>query len=314
MGIRAISWVSEPLLACRHQGCAQQGHSVPPPLHARCAALPRSAVAEGQPPRAPQDRQPCQQQACPPLHTAQQAFSTLSRALIDAVLLAQGRDGSCACMRDLDPPESCMLACRRSSDAGQTSRPETAQQDRTPAPIPEGAKLEDSQASPKASTPAPAAAASAEPAPAPASGAALSSLGSSPGAQPAPEPAKGAATKPDQGLQASEPVKALPHSSSSASAVKPAAPPNSQQANGDSALAQDANEGANEGAAAPPTPSPAETMMKQPAELEASQTPQEKVSHEGKVSLPYYILAQTSRRLLCAAIKEPQRRCEPASR
>ncbi len=53
-------------LAYRHQGCAQQGHSVPPPLHARCAKLPSSAVTEGQPPRPPQDRQPCQQQACRP--------------------------------------------------------------------------------------------------------------------------------------------------------------------------------------------------------------------------------------------------------
>lgn len=229
----------------------------------------------------------------------QQLFSTLSRAFIEALLLAQGKDGRCLCCESMtDMPESWMLAYRRSSDAGQTSRPETAQQDRTPAPIPEGAKLEDSQASPKASTPAPAAAASAEPAPA--SGAALSSLGSTPGAQPAAEPAKGAAIEPKQGLQASEPVKALPHSSSSASAVKQAAPPNGQPANGDAAHVQGADEGANEGAAAPPTPSPAETTMKQPAEPETSQTPQEKVSHDGEVSLHHQTLARTSRLLSTA--------------
>ncbi len=247
-----------------------------------------------------------------------------------------------------------MLAYRRSSDAGQTSRPESALQDRTPAPIPEGAQLEDSQASSKASTPAPAAAVSAEPAPA--SGAALSSLslgstpgaqpaaepakgavtepkeglqasepvkavphssgsavkpaaplGSVPGAQPAAEPAKGAATEPEQGLQASEPVKVVPHSSSSASAVKAATPLNGQQANGDAAHAQGPDEGANEGAAAPPTPSPAETVMKQPAESEASQTPQEKASHEGKVSLPASLIERTLARIWslgCTATKD----------
>ena len=116
----------------------------------------------------------------------------------------------------------CTLLCRRSSDAGQAIHPETAQQNQKPAQIPEGAKLVDNHAKPKASTSASATAATGEPAPA--SGAALPKASVTPDVQSADEPAKGVATKPTQGLQASEPVKTLPHDSDSAAKL-PAAPP-----------------------------------------------------------------------------------------
>ena len=142
-----------------------------------------------------------------------------------------------------------MLLYRRSSDAGQTSRPESAQQERKPAPIHGGAKLADSLAAPKASTAAPAAAVPSEPAPA--SGAAVSALSSTSDVQPAAEPAKGTATEPKQGLQASEPVKALPHTRSSKAAVKPLATM-SDQANEAAPQSQGAR-----AAAAPSEPAPA---------------------------------------------------------
>ncbi len=146
-----------------------------------------------------------------------------------------------------------MLGCRPSSDAGEGSRPESAQQNRKPVTIHESA--EDSAALPTASIPAPAAADSAQPADEPAKGAGTQPTGvlkaSEPmralpgdssstlaarqalpstkgglasGAQPAAGPAKGAATEPTRGLKASEPAKALPGDNSSTPVAQDAPP------------------------------------------------------------------------------------------
>ena len=144
-----------------------------------------------------------------------------------------------------------MLGCRRSSDAGEGSRPESAQQNRKPVTIHESA--DDSAASPTVNIAVPAAAHSAQPADEPAKGAATQPTGGlkapepiralpgdssrtlaaqqalpsterglASGAQPAAGPAKGAVTEPTRGLNASEPAKALPGDNSSTPAAQDA--------------------------------------------------------------------------------------------
>ena len=147
-----------------------------------------------------------------------------------SLLTAWGMGSACAggeCVKtphiQCCPAVSCKLVCRRSSDAGQAIRPASAQLDRTPATIPEGAKLDNNHAMPTASTSASAAAAGAEPAPA--SEAALSRESFTSDAQSAAEPIKGVGPKPAQGLLASELVKGLPDHSSSDSAAKNSATP-----------------------------------------------------------------------------------------